>query len=48
MEGVATYTEHTIYHKRCHFKLYCSFFGPFHSVWPRVQADESWEGLLDS
>jgi len=46
MEGIATHIEHTIYHKRCHFKLSCSFFGPFHSELDF--GDESWEGLLDS
>jgi len=38
---------HRTHYLRCDFKLSCSF-GPFHSVWPRLQVDESREGLLDS
>jgi len=48
MEGVAMYTQHTIYHKRCYFKLSWSFFGPSHSIWPSFQVDESWERLLNT
>ena len=37
VEGIAR--ERSIYHKWCHFKLSCSLFGPFHSIWPRFQVD---------
>jgi len=30
-KSVATHTEHTIYHKTCHFKLSCTFLDRFHS-----------------
>ena len=39
------HTEHTVYHKRCHFNLSWNFC-PIHPISHRFQVDELWEWLL--
>ena len=35
-----SYTHRILYyHQWCHFKLSCSFFGPFHSIWSRFHLE---------